>query len=139
MSEALSVGVHAYLLPQLERLGDILLPDALDAEVSTVQYSALQYSTVQYSALQYLNAEVGELYAHLLVVDVHGADSLLAAVPPHAGRAHQVVRVRLRHLRVVRHTAAEEIILLELQTKVREDFTITENAPTRKCLKRFHI
>ena len=79
-------------------------------QYSTVQYNTVQYSTVQYSTVQYLDAEVGELYAHLLVVDVHGADSLLAAVPPHAGRAHQVVRVRLRHLRVVRHAAANNII-----------------------------
>ena len=49
VTEALSVGVHAYLLSQLEGLGDVLLPDALDAEVSTVQYSTVQYSTAQYS------------------------------------------------------------------------------------------
>ena len=54
VSEALSVRIHAYLLSQLERLGDVLLPDALDAEV-------------------------GELHYHVLAVDVLLAHALLAA------------------------------------------------------------
>ena len=83
VSKALSEGVHSNLLPLSEGVCNVSPPDALDTEM-------------------------GELHRHLVVVDVHGADSLLAAVPPHAGRAHQVVRMRLRHLRVVRHAAAEE-------------------------------
>ena len=70
VAEALSVGVHSDLLPQLESLCDVLLPDALDAEV-------------------------GELHGHVFIVDVHGAHPLLAAVPTHTGGADQVVGMSL--------------------------------------------
>ena len=53
--EALPEGVDADVLSLLERLGDVLPPDALDPQVL-------------------------KLDGHVLVVDVHGADALLAAV-----------------------------------------------------------
>ena len=70
MAEALSERVNPDLLPQLESLRNVLLPDTLDAEV-------------------------GELHGHVLVVDVHGAHTLLAAISAHTGRADQVMRVGL--------------------------------------------
>ena len=58
VTEALSVGIHSDLLSQLESLCDVLLPDALDAEV-------------------------GELHGHVLAVDVLLAHAQLAAPPSH--------------------------------------------------------
>ena len=54
VAESLSVGIHPDLLPQLESLCNVLLPDTL-------------------------YAKVGELHGHVLAVDVLLAYALLAA------------------------------------------------------------
>ena len=79
MTEALSEGINSDLLSLFQSVSNISPPDTLDTEV-------------------------GELHSHLVVVDVHGADPLLAAVPAHTGWRHEVVRVSLGNLRVVRDT-----------------------------------
>ena len=80
MTEALSEGVNSDLLSLLQGVSDISPADTLDSEM-------------------------GELHSHLVVVDVHGADSLLTAVSAHTGWRHEVVRVSLGNLRVVSDTA----------------------------------
>ena len=70
MTKSLSEGIHPDLLPQLQSLCNVLLPDTLDTQV-------------------------GKLHRHVLTVHVHGADALLTTVPAHAGRTDQVVGVGL--------------------------------------------
>ena len=70
MTKSLSEGIHPDLLPQLQSLRYVLLPDTLDAQV-------------------------GKLHRHVLTVYIHGADALLAPIPAHAGRTDQVVGVGL--------------------------------------------
>ena len=76
VTEALSEWIDSDLLSLLESVCDVSPPDTLDTEV-------------------------GELHRHLLIVDVHRADSFLTAVSAHTCGGNQIVWVSLGHLGVV--------------------------------------
>jgi len=80
MAEALSERINPNLLSLFQSICNVFLPYTL-------------------------NTKVLKLHSHVIIVDIYGADTFLASIPPNTCRADKVVRMSFGRITVMGDTA----------------------------------